>query len=167
MNALPLPEHLAFRCLLLRISMDDSPPPPLNGTMSHTTKPAPTLDTLPSELRRLIVAHLAPSGPEELRPGCKAPLKSANLAHPCLREWVPEFMFRDMALEHVIVGMASFLERFAVNEDNAGLLKHVKTIQVKVSYYPQSGRPPADSRRCRQRFDGKLTLSTTLILSKT
>jgi len=68
------------------------------------SKPQPALNTLPSELRRLIVSHLAPER-GTLLPGCKKHLKSANLAHSCLREWVPEYMFRDMALMHVLVGM--------------------------------------------------------------
>lgn len=105
--------------------------------MEPATKLTHTLATLPSELRRLIVSHLAPLGPEDIRPGCKSDLKNANIAHRCLREWVPEFLFRDMALEHVIVGMSSHLERFAVHKNNARLLKHVKSIQVKVRWPPE------------------------------
>ncbi|KAF2025530.1 hypothetical protein EK21DRAFT_76197, partial [Setomelanomma holmii] len=74
-------------------------------------KPEPTLNTLPSELRRLIVSHLAPD-PDHLHPGCKRHLQSANLAHSCLREWVREYLFQDMALNHVLVGMSSHLECF-------------------------------------------------------
>jgi hypothetical protein len=90
-----------------------------------------TLNTLPSELRRLIVSYLAPS-PDQLRPGCKQHLQNANLAHSCLREWVPEYMFRIMPLKHVLVGMSSQLELFAVTQDNASLLKYVKHIVVQV-----------------------------------
>jgi hypothetical protein len=91
----------------------------------------PALNTLPSELMRLIVSHLTPN-PNELRPGCKQHLKNANLAHSCLREWVPEYMFRNMALKHVLVGMSSHLECFAANPSNAELLKFVKHINVQV-----------------------------------
>ncbi|KAF2176385.1 hypothetical protein K469DRAFT_742993, partial [Zopfia rhizophila CBS 207.26] len=95
----------------------------------------PTLDALPSELRKLIVSHLAPSGDDCTRyaRGGKIHLKNANLAHSCLREWVPEFLFRDMVLPHVLVGMSSQLERLTYSQpDGAELLKHVKTVQVKV-----------------------------------
>ncbi|KAH7345983.1 hypothetical protein BKA66DRAFT_323989 [Pyrenochaeta sp. MPI-SDFR-AT-0127] len=94
-------------------------------------KPSPTLNTLPSELRRCIVSHLTPD-PKHLRPGCKRHLKNANLAHPCLREWVTEYLFRDMALIHVLPGMSSHLELFAVSRENSGLLKYVKHIDVQV-----------------------------------
>ncbi|ORY12763.1 hypothetical protein BCR34DRAFT_663666 [Clohesyomyces aquaticus] len=92
---------------------------------------APKVDTLPSEIQRLIVSHLAPSG-DLYAKGCKRHLKNANLAHSCLRKWVPEFMFRDMVLPHVLAGMSFELERFAVNPAAAKLLKHVKTIAVKI-----------------------------------
>jgi hypothetical protein len=96
-----------------------------------TSRPQPTLNTLPSELRKFIVSYLAPS-PESLVPGCKQNLKNANLAHSCLREWVPEYMFRDMALQHVLVGMSSHLERFTVYPNNEMLLKFVKQVVVQV-----------------------------------
>jgi hypothetical protein len=102
--------------------------------MAPTTKLPPTLATLPSELRRIIVTHLGPASPDELVPGCKIHLKNANLAHRCLREWVPEIMFRNMVLEHVIVGQASHLERFAAHANDPKLLTHVKYIQVQVCY---------------------------------
>ncbi|CAO2656306.1 Nn.00g051090.m01.CDS01 [Neocucurbitaria sp. VM-36] len=95
------------------------------------SKPPPTLTTLPSELRKVIVSHLAPD-PEHLRPGCKRDLKNANLAHSCLREWVTEYMFRDMALPHVLPGTASQLEIFTVIPENARLIKYVKHIVVQV-----------------------------------
>jgi hypothetical protein len=41
-------------------------------------------------------------------------------------------MFRDMALKHVLVGMSSHLERFAVVPANSDLLKLVKHIVVQV-----------------------------------
>lgn len=94
-------------------------------------KPPPALNTLPSEMRKLIVSHLAP-GYDTLRPGCKKDLKSANLTHSCLRAWVPEYMFRDMALKHVLMGLSSHLECFAVDPKNAELLKFVKHINVQV-----------------------------------
>lgn len=108
-------------------------PQDTNGSSGGiASKPQPTLNSLPSELRRLIVSHLAPS-PDALRPGCKSHLKSANLAHSCLREWVPEFMFMDMALKHVLVGMSSHLECFGVESHNRKFLKFVKHINVQVS----------------------------------
>jgi hypothetical protein len=94
-------------------------------------KPVPTLNSLPSELRRLIVSHLAPN-PDNLQRGCKQDLKNANLAHRCLNEWVTEFMFKDMALQHVLVGMSGNLELFGATETNTSLLKYVKHIQVQV-----------------------------------
>ncbi|KAF1920576.1 hypothetical protein BDU57DRAFT_414880, partial [Ampelomyces quisqualis] len=87
------------------------------------------LNTLPSELRRLIVCHLTPS-PGYYRPGCKIHLQSANMAHSCLREWVPEYMFRDMVLNHVLIGMSSQLERFAVDPLNAKLLKKITRLSL-------------------------------------
>ena len=97
------------------------------------SKPLPTLNTLPSELRKVIVSHLAPD-PEHLRPGCKRDLKNANLAHSCLREWVTEYMFRDMALPHVLPGTASHLEMFTVMPENTSLVKYVKHIVVQVRW---------------------------------
>jgi hypothetical protein len=123
--------------------------------LAHRTlaRPQPALSALPSELRKLIVAHLAPN-PQDLRPGSKQDLRNANLVHPCLREWVrismfnlhvrrtltslplppqvPEYMFRDMALKHVLVGMSSHLERFTVSPANSDLIKLVKHIVVQV-----------------------------------
>jgi hypothetical protein len=96
-----------------------------------TPKPQPSLNTLPSELRKFIVSYLAPSL-DHLIPGSKQDLKSANLAHSCLREWVPEYMFRDMALQHVLVGMSSHLERFTISCDNEELLRFVKHVVVQV-----------------------------------
>ena len=98
------------------------------------SKPQPGLNTLPSELRRLIVSHLAPDT-DNLRPGCKQHLKNANLAHSCLREWAPEYMFRDMALKHVLVGMSSHLESFVASPSNDELLKFVKHINVQVGSF--------------------------------
>ncbi|KAF2000456.1 hypothetical protein P154DRAFT_620263 [Amniculicola lignicola CBS 123094] len=102
--------------------------------IAKRTVPPPTLNTLPSELRRIIVAHLAPSGPNHVRyaPGSKVHLKNANLAHSCLREWVPEYMFQEMCLTHVVVGISSHLELFALDPSNTELMKHVKVIHVKV-----------------------------------
>lgn len=100
--------------------------------MESNKTPALNLATLPSELRKIIVSHLAPPSIDDLEPGCKAHLKNANAAHSCLREWVPEYMFRDMALDHVIVDMTSHLERFAIQIETDSLLKHVKAIEVKV-----------------------------------
>ena len=96
----------------------------------------PTLDTLPSELRKLIVSFLAPSGTDRERyaRGGKIHLKRANMTARCLHDWVPEVMFQDMTLLHVSVDSASHLERFAITPENATYLKYVKTIQVKVRY---------------------------------
>jgi hypothetical protein len=105
-------------------------------------KPEPALNSLPSELRRLIVSHLAPE-PDSLHPGCKRHLKSANLAHSCLREWAREYLFRDMALNHVLVGMSSHLECFVANPDNAGVLKYVKHVRVQVRAFC-SNQPERD-----------------------
>jgi hypothetical protein len=41
-------------------------------------------------------------------------------------------MFKDMALKHVLVGMSSHLERFAMIPANTDLLKFVKHIVVQV-----------------------------------
>jgi hypothetical protein len=97
-----------------------------------TLRPQPSLNTLPSELRKFIVSYLAPC-PDHLVPGSKRDLKSANLTHSCLREWVPEYMYRDMALQHVLVGMSSHLERFTISCEDEQLLKFVKHIVVQVS----------------------------------
>jgi hypothetical protein len=43
-------------------------------------------------------------------------------------------MFRDMALKHVLVGISSHLERFAVVPANTDLLKLVKHIVVQVGH---------------------------------
>jgi hypothetical protein len=98
------------------------------------SKPRPSLDTLPSELRKLIVSYLAPC-PDHLVPGSKRDLKSANLANSCLREWVLEYMFRDMALQHVLVGMSSHLERFSIICEDEQLPKFVKHIVVQVGIF--------------------------------
>jgi hypothetical protein len=52
---------------------------------------------------------------------------------------VPEYMFRDMTLKHVLVGMSSHLERFAVTPGNSDLIKLVKHIVVQVG--PTSSTP--------------------------
>ncbi|EAT80615.1 hypothetical protein SNOG_12203 [Parastagonospora nodorum SN15] len=64
----------------------------------HFTMPAistsgANLDTLPSELRKFTVPYLAPEV-DNFRGG-------THPAPPCLHEWVPEYMFKDMALKHV------------------------------------------------------------------
>jgi hypothetical protein len=105
--------------------------PPKDQSYEAASRPQPALNTLPSELRRLIVSHLAPS-PDSLKPDSKTNLKNANLAHSCLHEWAPEYMFRDMALKHVLVGMSSHLECFAANPNNTELFKFVKHIVVQV-----------------------------------
>jgi hypothetical protein len=105
-----------------------------DSLQGFAAKPEPALEALPTELRRLIVSHLAPD-PENLRLGCKQDLKNANLSHSCLRAWATEYLFRDMALKHVLVGMSSHLERFAVEPRNAELLKLVKHIVVQVNVF--------------------------------
>ncbi|KAH7393937.1 hypothetical protein DE146DRAFT_660337 [Phaeosphaeria sp. MPI-PUGE-AT-0046c] len=106
-----------------------------NANLAMTTdlsvKPQPALHTLPSELRRLIVSFLAPH-PDCHHPGNKQDLKNANATHSCLRECTPEYLFRDMALNHVLVGMSSQLERFAIDPSNHRLLEFVKHIRVQV-----------------------------------
>ncbi|KAF2260997.1 hypothetical protein CC78DRAFT_536026 [Lojkania enalia] len=93
-----------------------------------------TLDALPSEIRRLIVSHLTLDWPYQTRytKGAKIHLKNANLAHRCLREWVPGFLFRDMVLTHVLPGIVSQLQAFSVDPAAAALLRHVRSIQVQV-----------------------------------
>lgn len=93
---------------------------------------SPTLDTLPSELRNLIVSYLAPTCAQDMKPGCKMHLQNANLAHSCLRESATEYLFRDMTLTHVLLGASCNLEIFAVTKENAHLLKYVKHIVVQV-----------------------------------
>lgn len=100
--------------------------------MYQSTTP-PTLDSLPSELRKLIVSHLAPD-PNNMKPGCKRHLKNANLAHSCLREWVNEYMFQAMMLKHVLFGLSCHLEIFAVSQENTELLPYVKHISVQVIF---------------------------------
>jgi hypothetical protein len=96
-------------------------------TMSSETTQLPSemclssLETLPSELRKLIVSYLAPSNPEDMVPGCNRHLQKAHLAHSCLREWATEYMFRDMALKHVLPdGASCHLDIFAVTPQNVG-----------------------------------------------
>lgn len=100
--------------------------------MHDTGASPPTLDTLPSELRKLIVSFLAPT---YLRPGAKQALKNANRAHRCLHEWATEYLFRDMALLHVLPGMSSHLDYFTTHPDTAHLIKYVKKVVVKVRQY--------------------------------
>lgn len=98
----------------------------------QASSPRPTLTTLPSELRKLIVSYLTPASVDEIKPGCKRHLQNANLTHSCLREWATEYLFRDMTLTHVLLGASSNLEIFAVTPENGHLLKHVRHIIVKV-----------------------------------
>ncbi|KAF2734676.1 hypothetical protein EJ04DRAFT_512370 [Polyplosphaeria fusca] len=93
-----------------------------------------SLATLPSELRKLIVSHLVRNSLDVdcYLPGSKRHLKNANLAHRCLHEWATEYLFRDMALKHVVVGIASNLELFAMDPAASLLWRHVKTVQVQV-----------------------------------
>jgi len=97
--------------------------------MSDPASMGLTLDQLPSELRRLIVSYLSPV---MLRPGSKTDLKNANSAHRCLHEWATEYLFRDMALLHVLPGMSSQLERFSVQKACIVLHKLVKRIEIRV-----------------------------------
>jgi hypothetical protein len=87
-----------------------------------------SLDTLPSELRKLIVSYLARASPDDMVTGCKRHLQNANSAHRCLREWATEYMFRDMALKHVLPAASCHLEIFAATPQNVELLKHVKHV---------------------------------------
>jgi hypothetical protein len=100
--------------------------------MQPPSETSPRLDALPSELRKQIVSYLAPSNFEDMRPGCKRHLQNANLAHKCLREWATEYMFRDIALKHVLPDASCHLEIFAVTTQNVGLLKYVKHVVAQV-----------------------------------
>lgn len=98
--------------------------------MSDTGRAHPSLETLPSELRKLIVSFLAPI---HLFPGCKQALRNANLAHSCLHEWATEYLFQDMVLVHALPGMASHLEYFTTHREAAGFMKYVKRVVIQAS----------------------------------
>ena len=68
------------------------------------------LSDLPSELLSIVVGHLAPSYENRFKPGQKKDLQSASFAHRCLRQWVPQLLFRNMCLIVVTVGLPSKLE---------------------------------------------------------
>jgi hypothetical protein len=101
---------------------------------------APTLPSLPSEIRREIVSYLVVTKYVNFQHklGSKADLKNANAAHSCLREWVPEYMFRDMVFNNVVDGMISHLERFIAEPANSRLWPYVKTIYVQVCHVIRS-----------------------------
>ncbi|KAF2813661.1 uncharacterized protein BDZ99DRAFT_495312 [Mytilinidion resinicola] len=101
----------------------------------------PSITTLPVELLRLIVGHLAPSWHicttektyrHFTRLSSKEDLKNANLAHSCFRQWVPEFLFQDMTLNILITGMSSQLERLLLDPLGAKISKYIKRVQVQV-----------------------------------
>lgn len=127
---------LGLVTLPLTILAAGEPPAQILHTMQSASQlassPRPTLTTLPSELRKLILSYLTPSSVDEIKPGCKRHLQSANLTHSSLREWAPEYLFEDMTLTHVLPGASSNLEIFAVTPENRHLLKHVRHIIVKV-----------------------------------
>lgn len=107
----------------------------LSLTMPAVSPSGPTLATLPSELRKLVVSYLVPD-PNNFRAGCKEDLRHANLVRSCLHEWVPEYMFKDMALKHVHLYAPPQLQRVAEDPRNAGLLNFAKYIQVQLrSFY--------------------------------
>ena len=101
---------------------------------------APTLDSLPSEIRKQIVSHLVITEYVNFqhKVGSKADLKNANAAHSCLREWVPEYMFRDMVFNYLIDGVASHFERFSAEPANSRLWAFVKSIYVQVRHVLRS-----------------------------
>lgn len=103
----------------------------MDVSTSDAERVAPSLQTLPPELRKLIVSFLAPT--DDLQPGCKQALKNANLAHRCLHSWVTEYLFHDMVLVHAVPGMASHLELFAAHPEAAGFRKYVKRVVVQAS----------------------------------
>lgn len=90
------------------------------------------LSDLPPELLSVVVGHLAPSYENRFKPGQKKDLQSANFAHRCLRQWVPQFLFRNMCLMVVIVGLSSKLEGILVDPLGLELAKHIRNVQLKV-----------------------------------
>lgn len=113
----------------------------------------PSLETLPSELRKLIVSFLAPA---YLAPGCKQALRSANLAHRCLHEWATEYLFQGMVLMHAAPGMASHLEYFTTHREAAGFLKYVKRVVIQVAVMHKEFIRGSDCHRCHRHYVGKL-----------
>ena len=124
----------------------------MDVSMADHGRVPPTLDTLPSELRKLIVSFLAPA---YLYPGSKQALKNANLAQRCLREWVPEYLFRDMALLHVMTGITSHLEYFTTHPDTADYTRYVKRVVIKVCSHSRPGDALTDVHRCLQACAGR------------
>jgi hypothetical protein len=92
------------------------------------------LSDLPPELLSIVVGHLAPSYENRFKPGQKKDLQSANFAHRCLRQWVPQFLFRNMCLMVVAVGFSSKskLEGMLVDPLGLELAKHIRNVQLKV-----------------------------------
>jgi len=90
------------------------------------------LSDLPSELLSIIVGHLAPSYENRFKPGQKKDLQSANFAHRCLRQWVPQFLFRNMCLMVVTFGLSSKLEGMLLDPLGLELAKHIRNVQLKV-----------------------------------
>lgn len=92
------------------------------------------LSDLPSELLSIVVGHLTPSYENRFKPGQKKDLQSANFAHRCLRQWVPQFLFRNMCLMVVAVGFSSKskLEGMLVDPLGLELAKHIRNVQLKV-----------------------------------
>lgn len=90
------------------------------------------LSDLPSELLSIIVGHLAPSYENRFKPGQKKDLQSANFAHRCLRQWVPQFLFRNMCLMVVTFGLSSKLEGMLLDPLGLELAKHTRNVQLKV-----------------------------------
>lgn len=128
----------------------------MNIATADSSRAGTSLDVLPSELRRLIVSFLAPAASWQLRPGCKNALKSANLAHRCLHEWATEYLFRDMALLHIVPGMSSSLELLSMRPEFDQFRRYVKHVVVKVRRNRETGLPTY-MYRSLQLFDGKLT----------
>ena len=90
------------------------------------------LSDLPSELLSIVVGHLAPSYENRFKPGQKKDLQSANFAHRCLRQWVPQFLFRNMCIVVVTVDLSPKLEGMLLDPLGLELAKHIRNVQLKV-----------------------------------
>lgn len=115
-----------------------------------------SLETLPSELRKLIVSSLAPI---HLSPGCKQAIKNANLAHRSLHAWATEYLFQDMVLVHAVPGMASHLEYFTTHREAAGFMKYVRSVVIQASIIHKWSSCDSDCLRCHQHCVGKSGLT--------
>ena len=90
------------------------------------------LSDLPSELLSSVVGYLAPSYENRFKPSQKKDLQSANFAHRCLRQWVPQFLFRNMCIVVVTVDLSPKLEGMLLDPLGLELAKHIRNVQLKV-----------------------------------